>query len=129
MKRIRQKIFLLFGFIALGAGVIGVFLPLLPTTPFILLSAWLFARSSAKYHRWLRSNKYFGKTIRAWEKGQGLTVKEKWRMIITATVFIGISFYICTNIVGRIVLVLVWPIPIITVVLMKTRREDEISEV
>jgi len=103
---------------------VGLFVPLLPTTPLVLLSAWLFAKSSRKYHHWIQINRYFGKTVRAWEAGLGLTAKEKWRMVAFATLFIGISFIICTNIVGRIVLVLVWPIPILVAIFCKTRNDD-----
>jgi uncharacterized membrane protein YbaN (DUF454 family) len=120
--KVKKHILLMSGFIVLGIGLVGVFVPLLPTTPFVLLAAWFFARSSRKYHLWLRSNRYFGETLRAWESGQGLTVKEKWRMVIVATVFIGISFLVCPNAVGRIVLLLVWPIPISVAIFTKTRK-------
>ena len=120
-SQIKNKIFIICGFISLVVGGIGLFVPLLPTTPLILLAAYLFAKSSRKYHDWIRNNRFFGKTVRAWEAGLGFTKVEKWRMIIFATLFIGISFIVCTNIAGRIVLVLVWPIPISVAVFTKTR--------
>lgn len=123
-KAVKSKILLIIGFFALGIGFVGIFVPLLPTTPLVLLSAYLFARSSRKYHDWIRNNRFFGKTVRAWEAGKGLTVAEKWRMAVFATLFIGISFILCTNIVGRIVLILVWPIPISISIFSKTRRDD-----
>ena len=56
------------GFVFLGAGVAGIFLPLLPTTPFVLLSAACFARSSEKWHAWLLANPTFGPMVRNWEE-------------------------------------------------------------
>lgn len=54
------------GWTSFGAGVIGVFLPLVPTVPFMLLAAFCFARGSEKFHRWLVEHPRFGKAIRDW---------------------------------------------------------------
>ena len=123
LKLVGQKLLLVLGLAALGVGIVGIFIPLLPTTPLVLLSAYLFARSSPRYHQWIRNNKYFGKTVRSWEAGEGLTVREKRRMIIAATLFIGISFILCSNILGRIVLLLAWPIPLAVALFTRTRKE------
>ena len=63
----RVRLYRTFGFLFLAAGTAGVFLPLLPTTPFVLLAAACFARSSEKWHRWLLANGTFGPMIRDWE--------------------------------------------------------------
>ncbi len=123
LSKLKQRLFSIFGSIAVGVGFIGLFVPLLPTTPLVLLAAYFFARSSRKYHRWLRDNRWFGETITAWEEGRGLSLREKWTMVIAATLFIGLSFYLCTHIVGRIVLVIVWPIPIAVAVFTRIRRD------
>ena len=125
-RTMKKPIYFILGWISLFVGAVGAVLPLLPTTPFMLLSAWLFAKSSRRYHRWLRQNRFFGKTIRAWEAKLGLTVREKARLVISATVVIAISFILCPNTVGRIVLVVAWPIPIAVALFTKTRREDEL---
>ena len=54
------------GWLAFGAGVIGVFLPLLPTVPFMLLAAFCFARGSERFHDWLLAHPRFGKPIHDW---------------------------------------------------------------
>lgn len=59
-----KNILALFGIVSLTLGIIGAFLPLLPTTPFVLLSAALFARSSGRLDYWLRNHKIFGQLIR-----------------------------------------------------------------
>ena len=56
------------GWICVGLGVIGIFLPLLPTTPFILLAAALFARSSPRFERWLIEHPRFGKPLNDWRR-------------------------------------------------------------
>jgi len=65
------------GFIFLGLGVIGVFLPLLPTTPFLLVSAGCFAKSSEKWHRWLLSNRIFGPIIKDWQEKKCISLSTK----------------------------------------------------
>ena len=65
------------GSISLALGVIGIFLPILPTTPFLLLTAWLYAKSSPTLYHWLLTNKYFGKYIRRYRQGLGIPLKTK----------------------------------------------------
>jgi uncharacterized membrane protein YbaN (DUF454 family) len=69
--------FRVLGFVFLGLGAVGVALPLLPTTPFILLSAACFARSSEKWHRWLLANETFGPMIRNWEEKRCISCRVK----------------------------------------------------
>jgi len=65
------------GIVSLALGFIGVFVPLLPTTPFALLSAYLFARSSPKLHNWLLNNRVFGKYIRDYNNEKSIPLKIK----------------------------------------------------
>lgn len=67
MERIKKGLFLLLGSLALGAGFIGVFLPLIPTTPFLLLASFFFVRSSERCHRWMLNNKYLGTYLSNYE--------------------------------------------------------------
>lgn len=70
LSPLQRGFYLLAGSISLGLGILGIPLPLLPTTPFLLLSAWLFARSSSRFYWWLMNHRYFGETIRNYrEKG------------------------------------------------------------
>jgi uncharacterized membrane protein YbaN (DUF454 family) len=121
LRTVAQKIYFILAWFFLAIGALGAFLPLLPTTPFVLLAAWLLAKSSERYYQWLRRNRLFGKSVRCWEAGLGLTVSEKVRMIVVVTIVFGVSFFLCTNTVGRIVLVCCWPIPIGIALFSKTR--------
>jgi len=67
----------LVGLISLGLGFAGLFLPLLPTTPFILLSGWCFARSSPKWHRWIHEHHEFGPLIENWNRNRSISKRHK----------------------------------------------------
>jgi uncharacterized protein len=72
------------GAIAVLLGILGIFLPLLPTTPFLLLASWCFARGSDRLHGWLLSHRVFGAYLRNFEAGRGIPLKAK----IVATVML-----------------------------------------
>lgn len=85
--------FRVFGFVFLGLGTLGVVLPLLPTTPFILLSAACFARSSEKWHRWLLANSTFGPMIRNWEENRCISRRVKIIGILSMILVGGFSIF------------------------------------
>jgi len=66
-----------FGCAATGCGIIGTVLPLLPTTPFLLLAAWAFARSSPGLHNWLLTHPAFGRLINDWQRHGSLSRSTK----------------------------------------------------
>lgn len=76
------------GILSLVLGVIGVFLPMLPTTPFVLLSAWCFLRSSKFAHSWMYRQPFFGDVLRDWEENQSISVATK--LFAVAAIFLSI---------------------------------------
>jgi len=72
-----RKILLLCAFASLIVGVIGIFVPLLPTTPFLILAAFCFDKSSKKFHSWLLNHKYLGPPIQDWQKKHVIRVPYK----------------------------------------------------
>lgn len=70
--RTGRLLFTICGLLCLGLAILGWIFPILPATPFLLLAAWLFSRSSPRLHRWLRENRLFGRYLRDYEEGRGL---------------------------------------------------------
>ncbi len=76
--------FIAAGWTCLGLGVIGIFLPVLPTTPLVLLAAWCFSRGSQRLHRWLLEHRLFGPMVRDWEEHH--VIRRRAKILATATI-------------------------------------------
>lgn len=73
----KQSVYKPLGFLFLFLGLLGIPLPVLPSTPFILLSAWFFSRSSERWHNWLLNSELFGPMIRNWERSRCISLRTK----------------------------------------------------
>lgn len=73
----RKGLYLTAGFLLTALAAVGIILPLLPTTPLLLLAAWCFANSSEKSHRWLIEHRLFGPIIHNWQEKQCIPLKPK----------------------------------------------------
>ena len=85
----RRLAWLCLGVICVGLGVIGAVLPLMPTTVFMLIAAYAFARSSPKLHTWLLGHKIFGPLVHNWQAHRAVSRKAKYTSVIS---MIGIVF-------------------------------------
>lgn len=81
---------LLLAYLCIGLGIVGAFLPLLPTTPFMLVAAWAAARGSPKLHHWLYQHPRFGAPLIAWEQQRAVSTRAKW----VACSFMAVSWVI-----------------------------------
>lgn len=113
----KKTILVILGSFCLGLAILGVFLPILPTTPFLLLSAALYARSSQKLYNWLLNHKIFGEYIRNFREDKSIplnikilsistmwlvmlysifyVLNEKWYLqLLLAGIALGVSIYI-----------------------------------
>ena len=112
---------LISGWVSLIVGCIGIFLPLLPTTPFILLSAYCFSQSSERLHQWLVTHPRMGPLIQDWEKFGSIsqTAKTKASVLIvgmfTVTfmlVNVGLAVKVLIAVMGISVLSFIWTRPL-----------------
>lgn len=101
---IRRLVFV-FGWFSLAMGVIGIFLPLLPTTPFVLLAATCFARSSPKFYAWITSHKRFGPPIANYLAGKGLPIKAKVMAVSLLWTSVGFTLFIVSFVWAKLAMV------------------------
>jgi len=121
----RQRLYVWLGFLMVALGVAGIFLPLLPTTPFLLLAGYLFAKSSPRWHAWLLKHRLLGPYIHAFRSKQGLTTTQKMRIGCSFTVCIGISMYFAPLVAVRVFLGFVWAFWMVFLIRMRTAREPQ----
>ncbi len=93
---LKKYTYIILGFFFVGLGVLGIFVPLLPTTVFLLIASYFFAKSSDKYYNWLITNKYFGKFIRDYREGKGVPLKVKTisLTVLWATILFSVFFVV-----------------------------------
>lgn len=91
-----RHLYFALGWLCIALGAIGAFLPLMPTTVFLLIAAWAFAKSSPQWHAWLRNHPRFGDLICAWEEHHAMPRRAK--RIALAT--LGISYLFTASILG-----------------------------
>ncbi len=89
MEGLIRTLLLVSGTLCVVLGVLGMFLPLLPTTPFLLLAAICYARSSKRFYNWLMSNRWCGAYIRNYREGRGIPLKQKVLTILLLWLTIG----------------------------------------
>jgi len=96
------------GTLSLILGGVGIILPLLPTTPFLLLAAVCYARSSERWYNWLLTNRWFGEYIRNWHEGRGIPIKTKILTIAFLILTIGYSAaFVVPFFIGKVILILI----------------------
>ena len=90
-SRLQRLLFFTLGSIFVALATLGVLLPLLPTTPFLLLAAACYARSSSRFHSWLLANRIFGPTIRQWQESRSIAFRTKLTAIFMLVATLGSS--------------------------------------
>lgn len=91
---IRRVVYFSVGAMSVSFGVIGIFIPLWPTTCFLLLAAWCFARSSPRAERWLYENRVFGKYLRDYRERGIISGQVRRNSLAVMWVFIGVSAFL-----------------------------------
>lgn len=104
-----RPLFMVLGIFALILGVVGAFLPILPTTPFLLLSGFFFSKSSPKLHRWLLGLPTFGPMIHDWEVNKAIRPKVKFYAISLLSLAVGYTvFFTERDLWIKLVMLTVW---------------------
>ncbi len=119
---VKRGFFLFVGLTSLGLGVLGIILPLLPTVPFILLSAYCFARSSERLHNWLHQHPWFAQSLKDWEQQRAVRPGLKRRAMIVSLISFSLSIYVVPLIWVKIMLccfcvtlmIYLWRLPVIS---------------
>lgn len=107
MKRIKKVLYVTVGFIAFALGAIGVVLPVLLTTPFLLLASVCFAKGSDRFNNWFVSTKIYKKHLESFVQERAMTLKQKIVILAFADTMIAIPFIMVDNLMMRITLILV----------------------
>ena len=122
MKNLKKKLYIAFGFLVVALAIIGVFIPSLPTVPFLLVALFCFERSSKKYHDMIMNNKYLGPVLQDYYSGKGLTLSVKIKAILFLSCGMIFSIYKIQNLHARIALAIVWLGVAIHIILLKTKK-------
>ena len=116
-KRIKKYLLTLFGLLFVVLGIVGAVLPILPTTPFLILALACFANSSPRFHQMLLNNRWFGAALQQWETSRSITRKTKIKamlmIVFTFAVSIGVlherlQLQLGLLTLGCILLVFIW---------------------
>lgn len=99
-----KTIFTLLGFISLGFAILGIYLPLLPATPFLLLSTACFAKSSSRFQSWFHSTKLYKNNVEPIVNKQGMTMQRKYKILASISLVFIVSILLVPHPHSRIVL-------------------------
>lgn len=123
-NNILKVLLIIAGSLSVVLGVIGIFLPVLPTTPFLLLAAALFARSSEKFYNKITTNRWFGKYIKDYNDGKGIKLQVKISAITILWVSIIISVIILKILLLIITLIFIATLATIYIISIKTLKNN-----
>ena len=105
----KKVLYIILGCIGLGLGALGAALPLLPAFPFLMLSAFCFARSSERLHSWFTSTRLYKNNLESFVRGRGMTWRTKLRIMAVVTLTMAFGFAMMGRVpVGRVILAVVW---------------------
>ena len=112
------------GTVFVGIGILGMFLPLLPTTVFFLMAAWCYARSSRRFYDWLHHNRIFGKYLKNYREGKGISRSSKISTIVILWSGILYSIFVTQSTVIHLVLLAIAVGVTIHIITIPTYKEQ-----
>ena len=128
MKNIRRWLLIACGMLCVAVGVIGIFVPLLPTTSPLLLAAFCFARSSPRFYHWLLHNRVFGSYIKNYREGRGMPLRSKFVTLALLWLTIGFSIIYITPWWIKLLLLIIALGVTIHILWIKTYRPETVAQ-
>lgn len=108
-SKLRRILWAAGGFLFFTLAMVGVVLPFLPTTPFVLVAAFCFARSSKRLNQWFKGTKLYKNVLEGYVTKKSMSPKAKLTILAPVTLLLAIGFVLMSNVpVGRVVLAVVW---------------------
>jgi uncharacterized membrane protein YbaN (DUF454 family) len=124
MGKLKRRLFIIAGTISIGIGVIGIIVPVLPTTPFLLLAAICYMRGSRRLYNALLCNRFIGSYVRNYLEGRGMSLKVKFWTLSLLWIAIGCTATLATNnLIIRILLLAVLIGVTIHILLIRSPRK------
>lgn len=103
-----KVVLIILGFISMGIGIVGIVTPILPTTPFLLLASFFFAKGSKRFHDWFISTKIYKKYLESFVQSKAMTLKNKFTILFPVSLMLIITFIFVNNLYARLVLVILF---------------------
>ena len=100
-----KYLYILLGFLSLALGIIGIFVPILPTTPFLLLTLFFFAKGSKRLEAWFISTSIYQKHLKSFNERRAMTRKTKISILSFSTPMLLLGFYFTPSMIGRCIII------------------------
>ena len=123
-EKLKRQLLIAAGTLSLAVGIIGIAVPVLPTTPFLLLAAGCYLRSSPRFYNWLMTNRLFGAYIRNYIEGRGIPVKVKLFIIILLWAAIGVSIWLTANLTVTVTLLIIAAGVTLHIIFIRVKRKS-----
>lgn len=124
MSILKKSLYLIVGTISLILGIIGIFLPLLPTTPLLLLTSYCLLKSSDRLNEKFMQTKIYKKYVKEFQEKGGMTLKAKLMLTIPVSLLLLFMFITINSLMMRMVIVIMWLTKVIVFTKMKTIKVE-----
>jgi uncharacterized membrane protein YbaN (DUF454 family) len=124
-EKVKRRLFIIAGTIALGLGLVGIFIPVLPTTPFLLLAAICYLKGSQRLYDALLGNRFIGNYIRNYLEGKGMPLKMKiWTITLLWITIICSAVFATDNLIVRVILAVVLIGVTVHIIVIRTMKDS-----
>ena len=124
-QRLQKKLLIALGWFFILLGAIGVLLPILPTTPFLILALALFANSSPRFHQMLLNNHWFGGTLKKWDESKTVSRRIKTRASLLLILSFSISIALLQGRIALQIMLIVIAVVFLTFIWMLKEQRDK----